>query len=137
MATKPENTFRNAVHRHLPSSLYHVKMSHMYNAGIADDWYSGEMADLWIEYKFLPVIPQRVNIWMANPNQKHLSTLQMNWLRGRHKEGRNVAVIVGTPKGGVILPGLSWENELTPAEFTAKLCSRKELAEWIERQTVR
>ena len=135
MATKPENTFREGVHRHLKGKpIHHEKMSNPYSSGTADDWYSGKgqgSSDLWIEYKYIPRQPQRGSVKIA----KLFSALQLKWLSDRHREGRNIAVIIGCPSGGLILRDLDWELESVTVEyFTARLRSRTELAEWISEQ---
>ena len=53
MSRGPENNFISSVHKHLPMKLYRMKNNNPYNGGIADVWYSGSKADLWIEYKFV------------------------------------------------------------------------------------
>jgi len=139
MAIKPENQFRTSVHKHLPVELHHEKMNNPYGSGTADDWYSGNKADIWIEYKFLPRIPQRGDIWLCNPNVKQsmLSRLQQKWLHDRHVEGRNVYVLVGCSSGGVIMRSLEWEQPIAGHEFVERIASRKELAGWITRETMR
>lgn len=129
---KPENQFISGVHKYLePGKPYHEKMHNMYRGGTADVWYSGNKADLWIEYKFLPRVPQRGVV------KADLSVLQLNWLKGRHAEGRSVYVIVGCPTGGVILRSSEWEQELPANEFVSCIASRKELARWITQQAMR
>ena len=129
MAT-PENTFIASVHRHLPVALYHMKNHNIYNGGIADCWYSGNGADLWIEYKFM-VLPKRDSTLIV----PELSELQKNWLTSRHEEGRNVGVIVGSKLGGVWFSGTSWETPLTAELFRQRTLSRAGLASIIESLT--
>lgn len=130
--SKPENQFISGVHKYLkPGEPHHEKMHNMYRGGTADVWYSGNKADLWIEYKFLPRVPQRGSV------KANLSVLQMNWLTARYAEGRSVYVVVGCPAGGVILCSSEWEHELPAGEFTERVASRKELAQWITQRTVR
>ncbi|MGK3946215.1 hypothetical protein ABK046_48675, partial [Streptomyces caeruleatus] len=85
--------------------LYRMKNHNQYNGGIADVWYSGSKADLWIEYKFVK-LPARD----TTPITPGLSELQQLWLRERHSEGRNVGVVVGAKEGGIWLPGISWST---------------------------
>lgn len=132
MSRKPENTFRGSVHKHLPRDLYSVKMNNPFAAGVPDDWYSGAKADLWVEYKYLEV-PKRPGtvIDLTSGKKPMLSPLQQDWLRSRHAEGRNVAVIVGCKDGGVLFIGRDWEIPLTAGVFTSRLQSRIDLARWI------
>ena len=128
MSRGPENTFVGSVHKHLPTKVYRMKNHNEYNSGIADCWYSGKR-DLWIEYKFI-VLPKRDTtlIDLAGGKNPALSHLQQEWLRERHKEGRNVWVIVGCKEGGVIYQGGEWEIAMTAADFRAQIQSRKDLA---------
>lgn len=135
MSQGPETTFTGSVHRHLPAGLYRLKNHNQFHGGIADVWYSGGKADLWVEYKFLAV-PKRDEtvIDLCRAKGDMLSPLQQLWLEQRHAEGRNVAVIVGSKDGGVILPGLSWQPAMTAADFRKNLLLRKDVAGWIVRQ---
>ena len=132
MASKPETTFRLKIERRLPRTLHREKMNNPFRGGTADSWYSGKGGDLWVEYKFLPRVPQRGFI---TPERLDLSHLQRQWLRGRHEEGRNVAVIVGTPVGGVIMRNLEWEEEIPVDLFTSRTVTIPDLAIWIMQQT--
>ena len=130
MSRKPETQFTNSVHTHLPppTQLHREKMHNIYRSGTFDCWYSGNLADLWIEYKFKPSFPIQDRFILAG-----LSPNQIRWGAGRYKEGRNVIVIVGYPQGGVIYykPD-EWEHKgLDVTELTNRLMSRKELANYI------
>ena len=150
MSAKPENNFILSVNRLLPLKkvrssakallqypvdmhLHYEKMHNSFRGGTWDGWYSGKGGDLWIEYKFLPRIPQRASV---KPFAL-LSPLQLEWGRERLDEGRNVAVIIGCPTGGVLLRELDWEKELSPQQFDSLLSSRVDLASWIMEQTTR
>lgn len=109
-------------------------MSNPYSSGTPDVWYSGNKADLWIEYKFLPTVPQTAII---DP-LKLLSVLQANWLNGRYEEGRNVAVVIGCARiGGVILRDQEWMHSYTAQMFRDRLVPRKVIAQWIAEVTSR
>jgi hypothetical protein len=129
MSAKQETTFIGGVHKQLPPGRrdpYWMKNNNQYTSGIWDVWYSGSTADLWVEYKFIDV-PLRASTLIL-PN---LSELQLQWGRERHKEGRNVAVIVGCKEGGVIYENLEWEREMSAAAFKVMVRSRAEIAKWI------
>ncbi len=125
----PENTFIASVHRHLPVGLYKMKNHNQYNGGIADVWYSGPRADLWIEYKFI-VVPVRdtTMIDLVSGKNPEISYLQQEWLTSRHDEGRSVGVIVGSKQGGVWFPEISWADALPAAEFRSMVLNRNILA---------
>jgi len=130
--SKPETRFYTAVHKLLPSSkvLHREKMHNPYRGGTADIWYSGTLADLWVEYKWLSILPKKalVNI------EKELSPLQQQWLKGRHKEGRNVAVILGTPEGAWVFEGVSWETPLNPDTIRTQGFTKQTIAEYIKKR---
>lgn len=131
MSAKPETTFIASIHKHLPrQGLYHMKNHNVYNAGVADVWYSGPWGDLWVEYKFAEV-PKRD----STPVVLGLSELQKRWLRDRYKEGRSVGVMLGCREGGVWFPGLNWETPFTAADLRSWLTPRHKLAELIQYHT--
>jgi hypothetical protein len=128
--SKPENSFIAGIHKHLPVALHHEKMHNPYRGGTADVWYSGKRADLWIEYKY-ELLPARATTLIPID----LSALQKLWLARRSNEGRNVAVIVGCQKGGVLFLEETWLTPLRMDEFVRRIVSRKDLANWILQQT--
>ncbi len=121
MSSKPESTFIRSVHKHLPL-VYHEKMNNPFRGGTPDVWYSGDLGDLWVEYKFLPHVPKRTFTPALSPLQEH-------WLKCRYSENRRVAVVVGTPEGGYILEGTAGWYPVDPSKN--KMCSRPEIAQWI------
>lgn len=127
MSSKPENTFIAAVHRKLDKSVYREKMANPYRGGTPDVWYSGAKRDLWIEYKFIPKLAVRV------PNKIDLSELQRQWIENRTCEGRNIAVVVGSPEGCIIL---RWPvpREIETSEFRERAVPKERVAYWIEEQ---
>lgn len=130
MSTKPESALILSIHRHLPDKLYRMKNHNQFISGPADVWYSGCEGDIWIEYKF-ETLPKRSDTTI----QPNCSRLQLDWLRDRHKEGRNVAVILGCREGGVIYQNLEWETFMTKDEFVKRIQTRAQLAQWIVDQT--
>lgn len=121
MAIKPENQFIAGVHKYLPDT-YKEKMNNPFRSGTADVWYSGLAGDVWIEYKYIPKIPKSLEIIPA------LTQRQLQWLKDRSAEGRNVVVILGCPDGGVFLRNRTWETPMTSEEMKARIMSRKDLA---------
>ena len=103
-----------------------MKNHNVYNGGIADVYYSGPRADLWIEYKFI-TIPKRPDTQI----KIELSELQKNWLKSRHAEGRSVAVVVGSRGGGALFMGDSWDKNLTAGDFLKLVLPRTALADAI------
>ena len=127
MAVKPETTFSKGVLAHIPRNVYHMKNNNPYLGGVPDLWFSGNSADLWVEVKYLPRVPRRDSVVPT----ELLSKLQAQWLERRHKEGRQVAVIIGCPDGGVVLPGVTWRDEISATSFVERIQSRPALAQWI------
>lgn len=128
MSQKPETTFIQSVHRHLPADLYRVKNNNEFHAGIADCWYSGDRGDIWIEYKFTQ-IPARPKTAIKVPEL--LSALQVDWLAHRYEEGRKVFVVVGCKEGGVWFEDRDWEHHITAEAFRSALEDRKQIAQRI------
>lgn len=114
MSSGPETRFIKSIHRLLPEELYHEKMSNPYRGGTPDVWYSGDKADIWVEYKY---------------GKNWLSELQRLWLEARIKEGRKGYVIVGNPTGG--------EVHLTLDKDRGIVMTKSEIAAWLVGQTMR
>lgn len=91
-----EHSFVKGIHRRLPKGIYRWKIHDQYTNGVPDAWYSGPGGDLWVEYKYLKIAPKR----SFTPK---LTKLQLRWLLAREREGRFVAVVVGSPDGVTIL----------------------------------
>lgn len=125
MALKPESKFLQKINKHVTG--YKVKLNVQFNNGIPDVYYSGSKGELWAEYKWLPKLPVRGNTAV----KIDLSPAQQLWLHGRSKEGRNVAVIVGSPEGCVILTDCTWEQPLYAEQFRALMVQPAEAAVWI------
>lgn len=132
MAVKPENNFIGKIHKRLPAAIYRMKTNNPYVAGIPDCYYSGVDGDLWVEYKFVAKIPKNGMVKIA------LSALQRQWLEGREREGRNVAVIVGSPEGAVIFYlDVPVPEEMSAAHFRRAMIDIEETTLWITEQTMK
>jgi hypothetical protein len=119
-----EASYIRAIHGKLPVNVHAWKIADRFKRGVPDTWYSGDVADLWAEYKFLKKTPKR------NFKPK-LSPLQLKWLQQRHAEGRLVVVIVGTPAGGTVISAKDLDTKIKPDRWLP----HQEIAEWIA-QTV-
>ena len=129
--SKPETRFYTAVHKLLPRSLHREKMHNPYRGGTADVWYSGNLDDLWVEYKWLAKLPRSAPVRL----DKLLSPLQQQWLFGRHEEGRNIVVILGTPEGAWICEGAAWKKPLDPVIVRTQAISKRNVADYISKRT--
>lgn len=127
MARKLENSFIAGVHKHISPEIHCEKMANPYRGGTADVWYDGNQ-DHWVEYKFI-VIPKRTETLIDITSL--LSTLQQRWLTARYNNGRKVAVVVGSEKGGVVFEGISWQQPIDAKTFQHNMQTRKEIADWI------
>ena len=125
--TKPENTFIRAIHRNLPRT-YAEKMNNPWRAGTADVWYSGNRGDLWVEYKYIERIPRSSAIL------PDLTPRQKRWLNSRYDDGRNVAVILGLPTGGVIYRDKDWMNPKDRETLAGLVVPKDEISRWIYAQ---
>lgn len=124
MARKPEAAFKASVHRYVKTD--NQGMFTPYSSGTPDHWYSGAH-DLWVEYKYLSHIPR--NIDLANP--RLLTKHQQNWIKQKRKQGRTVWVILGCYAGGVVVKR---GTQLTREQFWARMKTRKEIAQEIDKQ---
>ena len=129
MSSGPENRFIQSIHRLLGAEVYRMKNHNPYTGGVPDCWYSGNKGDLWVEYKFLelPKKPSTI-VDLLRGDKPPISPLQQYWLECRHAEGRTVGVIIGTPRGGLWRPGISWREPLSSAECACALLSRADIA---------
>lgn len=133
MSRKPEAQFRAGCFRYLPSGIYHEPIGSGYVAGTPDTYVEGPNGCLFIEWKNHQTLPKVIDLTSKSQKAK-LSPMQQKWLRRAHGNGQKVAVIMGHPGGGVIYPGLSWEEPLTKEQVLEKTMTRKEIAEWLTQQ---
>ena len=128
--SKPETRYYTAVHKLLPRTVHREKMHNPYRGGTADVWYSGNLDDLWVEYKWLATLPKTAPTCL----DRLLSPLQQQWLTGRHEEGRNVVVILGTPEGAWVFEGTSWKEPLDPDIIKTQGYTKQTVAEYINKR---
>lgn len=124
-----EHSYIRSIHRLVTKrapDLYVWKINDNYQGGVADAYYSGER-DHWVEYKYIPALPKRPETIV----KLDLSPLQRDWLESRAKEGRTVAVIIGSPLGSVIFPGLAWQNNITTADFISSTVDNSAVVAYI------
>lgn len=95
-----EHDFVRSIHNALPRDLYRWKINDNFQGGVADAYYSGPAGDLWVEYKYVK-LPKRPETRL--PDRYGLSPQQLAWLTERHKEGRSVALVVGSDRGNLLL----------------------------------
>ena len=115
-----ESGFTTAVNKKLPKEIYIWKVSDKFTGGVPDCYYSSNIRDIWIEFKYLKKM-------IKNP-KPGLRPLQKKWLNDRHAQGRDVYVVVGSPEGNVVYEDGDW-NEAKPS---AGMLTRNELVQWIK-----
>lgn len=129
MSSKPETKFYGRVNKHVPPHIYRLKNNNPYAGGVFDFYYSCRGgSDMWVEYKFIDRMPVKIDV---DPG---VTTLQADWGRERHADGRNVAIIVGASGGGVIFR-MTEPWIISPSEFKARMIPDAALAAWIIEQT--
>jgi hypothetical protein len=128
MSSKPEANFVRSVNKLLPVGIYHEGMSNPYRGGTPDRWYDGPKNDLWVEFKWFASLPPRII-----PN---LSPLQKAWLERAHRNGRNVAVILGSPDGCYIYTNMAWLQVIPRETYKALSITKRNVAEWITNQVL-
>lgn len=129
-----EAQYVRAVNKYLPAEVYSEGMHNAYRGGTPDRYYEGSTGCLWVEYKFFEKLPPTIDILRSTAKTKPmLSALQQQWLVRAHGNKQTVAVIVGSPKGGLILPGLSWQKPIPRETFQQLARPKKDIAHWIER----
>lgn len=134
MASKPETLYIARVHKKLPLVVWREKMANPFRKGRPDVDYEGTKATIHVEYKWYPKRPEIMDL--GNTKLKvACTTLQKEWLKRSHKNGRTVAVIAGTPEGGAIFPGDSWDALVAAADY--ELRTPQEVADWIYRNTMK
>lgn len=124
-----ESEYIRTVHKLLPASVYHLKLNLPFTAGVPDCYYSGSRNDLWVEWKYLRTVPLEVDL--CSGKKPIMTRLQQDWLRERHREGRCVALIVGTKAGCVLYPGTTWQTVLPRRGFIQQIQSKQATADWI------
>ena len=94
-----EHSFVKAVHRKLPPDVYRWKIHDTYTGGVPDAMYAGPAGLVFVEYKYLKSLPKKT----TTPIKTGLSALQIQWLERMFVYKVLAIVIIGSPKGAVIL----------------------------------
>jgi hypothetical protein len=59
-----EHGFVKAVHRHISRDTYSWKIHDTYTGGIPDAFYAGPAASVFVEYKYIPVLPVKATSFL-------------------------------------------------------------------------
>ena len=124
-----ESTYTQSIIRGLPREIYSWKIMNSMQNGVPDCYFSATKGDIWIECKYIKTMPKRPST-LINPG---LSALQKRWILGRYHEGRNVAVLIGSPQGSCILTEDNLTSDIIQSDLTL---TYKEVRQWIISQTL-
>lgn len=122
-----ESDYWQKLRKKLKGRVYAWKINASYIKGVPDCWLSGPNQDLWIENKRVasetppPVLD-------LTDHKKYLTLHQQQWLEDRYEEGRNVAVVVFSKSGHLLLLGLEWKKPVSRLSFLERSVSMDELA---------
>jgi hypothetical protein len=99
-----ERTFKAKLRKLIQAKgCYIQSMSSYATNGTPDLWISGPKGDIWVEVKY--------DEKTKGPIKPKLSVLQSKWLHDRLREGRNVAVVVGTATSEAIIFRAGWSDK--------------------------
>ena len=133
-----EASYIRAVNKHLPLEIHSEGMANPYRGGTPDRYYEGPCDHLWVEYKFFEKLPPVIDLLRSTEKTKPmLSSLQQEWLERAYRNKQPVAVIVGSPEGGLLLPCLAWKTPVSRESFRELMRPKKAIAHWIERCVIR
>lgn len=109
--------------------VYAWKINASYVKGVPDWWGSGTQQDLWVENKRIHNdgdVPAMLDL---TDSSKYLTFHQQDWLTERHREGRDVGVLVFSKEGFVYMPDLTWQQPISKLDFLSAALPKKEMAE--------
>jgi len=129
MPQKPEGKYVNRVNSKFTTEIHAQGMGLTSTNGTPDYWYEGAHHTLWVEYKWWNKIPAVFDLTTRKDVPK-ISKLQAKWLRRGYNNASNVAVVLGSPHGGIFLPNLEWDGEVKRDDYTA--LSEAQVAQIIE-----
>jgi hypothetical protein len=95
-----EHSYVRSIHRHLPDDVFVWKICDKFAGGVPDAWYHGPDGKIiFVEYKYVATFPSRASTRI----KPKLSSLQINWLTQRQAAGINVALVIGSTYGGLLI----------------------------------
>jgi hypothetical protein len=111
-------------------SLFFMKIKMLYVNGVPDCWYSGDVGDIWVEYKYLNATPTKKEFQLTH----EVTALQKEFLTGRQSQGRQVALFIGSPDGTAIFEAREWESKRYPTPSI--WLKDSEVVEWLAKRTM-
>jgi len=126
----PETQYKGHINKLIkasPCAIHIEGMANPFRRGTPDYYYEGAFHPLWVEYKFLKLIPKVLDL----VGKEILSPFQKTWLLRANKNGVYVAVIVGSPEGGLILSSNKWEAKFSKSWVLKHIKTKQQVADWI------
>ena len=121
-----EAGYLTGLRKRLAPFIYYLKINLRFGQGVPDLFLSGSKQDLWIEAKYARTVPPTLTL---TDDRYWLSVSQQEWLVNRHNEGRNVAVLVGSPQGDMLFPGVSFQTPLSRSGYMLNAIKTKDMAD--------
>jgi len=130
MAKKPEATYRNSIHKKLPTTIYKASVGGAYVAGVPDVYYEAKRKAIWIEWKYYQKLPPTIDLLDQKKSVK-VSVLQKRWLDRAWENNKNAYVICGSPQGGRVYTPMQLTLPIQREQFVEEALTRDEVAQWI------
>ena len=122
-----EHGFVRSVHRQLSPDVFVWKINDKYAGGVPDAFYAGPARCLFVEFKYVTLPKKETSLVRTN-----LSEQQKLWLNRMLAMDKNVAVVIGSDSGGLILSSGAWNSQVTKTTFTKYALSNNKISAWIE-----
>lgn len=125
-----EHGFIRFIHGKLDQNLIKWKINDRFMGGVPDAYYMGDQGVLWVEYKYVKLLPVRDTTIIKTC----LTELQKIWLDDLERCKQPCALAIGCGDRVAVLRAGKWRDGITAKEFRETSMSRKDLAAWIGKQ---
>lgn len=120
-----EHSFVRSIHNALSPDVYKWKIHDTYTGGVPDAMYAGPAGVLFIEYKYVKILPKRDETIIKHS----LSALQTQWL-DRMKQSTPVALILGCEDTALIIVD-DFATNICKSRYVEQSIPRRQVAQWI------
>ena len=120
-----EHSFIRSVHRYLSPEVYSWKIHDTYTGGVPDAMYCGPSGLLFVEYKYIKLLPKRADTLIRHS----LSELQLQWLERINGPAR-AALVIGVEDTAIIIPS-DFSTNISKLQYIEQNISRHDVAKWI------
>lgn len=124
-----EHGFIRYIHSKLDPLVFHWKIHDQFAGGVPDAFYTAKRP-LWVEYKYIKVLPKRPDTKLATC----LTVNQQIWLDRLEASNQPCALIIGNGTRAVILVHGQWNIDVPRHYFDSHSVSRSEVVDWIHKQ---